>query len=170
MPPRRQPQRQTQAASSYLDPEVIAKRTKRHLDELEKSNYAEPSNALAGLEEDEDTPGGRSVKGKARQVVISDKCEWPGMPKKKSSHNVRTAVLYKKNLDKLVEDSGIATLPPEVPTYLRAAAPPPREPPRLTCSVCGYWGKYKCRKCAMPYCDLNCEGVHNETRCERRVV
>ena len=45
------------------------------------------------------------MKGKARQVVISDKREWPGMPKKKSSHNVRTAVLYKKNLEKLVEES-----------------------------------------------------------------
>ncbi|KAH9928687.1 uncharacterized protein B0H18DRAFT_245675 [Fomitopsis serialis] len=167
MAPRRQPQRQTQVAASYLDPEVIAKRTKRHLDELEKSNYAEQS---AGLEDDDDAPGGRSVKGKARQFVISDKREWPGMPKKKSSHNVRTAVLYKKNLEKLIDESGIANYPPEVPTYLSAAAPPPREPPRLICSVCGYWGKYKCRKCAMPYCDLNCEGVHNETRCERRVM
>lgn len=45
------------------------------------------------------------MKGKARQVIISDKREWPGMPKKKSSHNVRTAVLYKKNLEKLVEES-----------------------------------------------------------------
>lgn len=45
------------------------------------------------------------MKGKARQMVISDKREWPGMPKRKSSHNVRTAVLYKKNLDKLIEES-----------------------------------------------------------------
>ena len=103
--------------------------------------------------------------------------------------NVRTAVLYKKNLTVLLEESarssrrnsravvliaaalqGIEHLPPGVPTYLRAAAAAPAEPPRLLCSVCGYWGKYKCRRCAMPYCDLNCEGVHNETRCERRVI
>lgn len=70
----------------------------------------------------------------------------------------------------LTPSKGIATLPQDVPTYLRATAPPPQEPPRLICSVCGYWGKYKCRRCAMPYCDLNCEGVHMETRCERRVV
>lgn len=72
---------------------------------VQKSNYAETSTAIAGLEEDEDSPGGRSVKGKARQVVISDKRGWPGIPKKKSTHNVRTAVLYKKNLDKLIEES-----------------------------------------------------------------
>ena len=65
---------------------------------------------------------------------------------------------------------GIEHLPPDVPTYLRAVAPAPAEPRRLLCSVCGYWGKYKCKRCAMPYCDLNCEGVHNGTRCERRVI
>lgn len=65
---------------------------------------------------------------------------------------------------------GIANLPAHIPTYLTAATPPPRDPPRLLCSVCGHWGKYKCKRCVMPYCDLNCEGVHNETRCERRVI
>ncbi|KAI0925892.1 hypothetical protein AcW1_008203 [Taiwanofungus camphoratus] len=172
MPPRRQPARQAQASSSAkLDPDVVVKRTKRHLDELERSNYAEPSASalFPGLEEDEEVTGGRHGKGRARQV-ISDKKEWDGRKKKKSTMSVRTAVLYKKSLAVLIEESGIANLPPNVPTYLTAAAPPPREPPRLLCSVCGYWGKYKCKRCAMPYCDMNCEAVHNETRCERRVV
>ncbi|EIW57368.1 uncharacterized protein TRAVEDRAFT_37862 [Trametes versicolor FP-101664 SS1] len=170
MPPaRRQPARQAQAANAPLDPEVIAKRTKRHLDELERSNYSEPAGAGAGGEDEDEhgvAPGGRTAKGRARQTIISDKGKKP----KKSSMNVRTAVLYKKTLAVLIEDSGIEHLPPGVPTYLRAVAPPPREPPRMLCSVCGFWGKYKCRRCAMPYCDLSCEGVHNETRCERRVM
>ncbi|PCH42332.1 hypothetical protein WOLCODRAFT_38419, partial [Wolfiporia cocos MD-104 SS10] len=162
--------RQAQSSSTQLDPEVIAKRTKRHLDELERSNYSEPSGALfPGLDDDDDAPGGRSAKGRARQT-ISDKREWPGLHKKKSTMAVRTAVLYRKNFATLVDESGIAGYPPDVPTYLTAVVPPPREPPRLLCSVCGYWGKYKCQRCAMPYCDLNCEAVHNETRCERRVV
>ncbi|KAH9940978.1 hypothetical protein B0H21DRAFT_697327, partial [Amylocystis lapponica] len=169
--------RQSRAAApaAQLDPDVVAKRTKRHLDELERSNYTEPSSALLpGLDEDEETAGGRSAKGRARQT-ISDKREWDGKKKKKSSMNVRTAVLYKKSLAVLLEDRWegllrIANLPSNVPTYLTAVAPPPREPPRLLCSVCGYWGKYKCKRCAMPYCDMNCESVHNETRCERRVI
>ncbi|GBE88258.1 hypothetical protein BKA93DRAFT_827365 [Sparassis latifolia] len=174
MAPRRQPTRQTQAASSsaQLDPELVAKRTKRHLDELERSNYTEPSDALFhGLGEDEDGgAGGRSAKGRARRTV-SDKRQWDGKKKpKKSSMNVRTAVLYKKNLAVLLDESGIANYPPGVPTYLTAVAPPPLQPPQLFCSVCGFWGKYKCKKCAMPYCDLNCQGIHDETRCERRVV
>ncbi|CCM04969.1 uncharacterized protein FIBRA_07167 [Fibroporia radiculosa] len=104
MPPRRQPTRQAQAASAPVDPEVIAKRTKRHLDELERSNYAEPSSAFPGFEDDDETLGSRSVKGRARQT-ISDKREWDGKRKKKSTMNVRTAVLYKKNLSALLDES-----------------------------------------------------------------
>ncbi|EED81186.1 predicted protein [Postia placenta Mad-698-R] len=167
--PRRQPARKAHAASHQLDLEVIAKRTKRHLDELERSNYAEPSGNLFALDDDDEAGGGRSAKGRARQT-ISDKREWAGLKKKKSTMNVRTAVLYKKSLATLIDESGIANYPSDVPTYLTAVVPPPREPPRLLCSVCGYWGKYKCKRCAMPYCDMNCEGVHNETRCERRVI
>ncbi|EEB86952.1 hypothetical protein MPER_15915, partial [Moniliophthora perniciosa FA553] len=35
-----------------LAPEIIAKRTKRHLDELERSNYAEPTLLNDGDEDD----------------------------------------------------------------------------------------------------------------------
>lgn len=83
---------------------------------------------------------------------------------------VRTALLYQKSLAKHIEDSGISASPVDVPTYLTAATCPPTYPARVICTVCGYWGAYKCRRCAMPYCDLSCERVHEETRCERRVV
>ncbi|KAH9856526.1 hypothetical protein C2E23DRAFT_721448 [Lenzites betulinus] len=166
--------RQAQNPNAPLDPDVIAKRTKRHLDELERSNYSEPAGAGAGGEHQEDddgvAPGGRTAKGRARQATISDKRHWDGKKPKKSTMNVRTAVLYKKSLAVLIEDSGIEHMPPGVPTYLRAVAAAPREPRRMLCTVCGYWGKYKCKRCALPYCDLNCQGVHNETRCERRVM
>ncbi|KAI1797319.1 hypothetical protein LXA43DRAFT_408904 [Ganoderma leucocontextum] len=181
MPPgRRQPVRQAQNPSGPLDPEVIAKRTRRHLDELERSNYSEPAGGGAGADggqEDDDegaAPGGRTTKARARQTTISDKRQWEqaggSRRPKKSTMNVRTAILYKKNFTVLLEESGIEHMPSGVPTYLRAVASPPLDPPRLLCSVCGYWAKYKCKRCAMPYCDLNCEGVHNETRCERRVI
>ncbi|EGN99092.1 hypothetical protein SERLA73DRAFT_181906 [Serpula lacrymans var. lacrymans S7.3] len=166
---REQAARQVNAAKQILAPEIIAKRTKRHLDELERSNYAEPSFSLLG-DDEEDGGGGKYAKGRSRQT-ISDKRHFDITGKrKKSTMNVRTALLYRKNLSTLIEESGIAHLPAHVPTYLTAVTSPPREPTRLICSVCGYQGRYKCRRCAMPYCDLNCEGVHNETRCEKRVI
>ncbi|KAI0077883.1 hypothetical protein K474DRAFT_1642420 [Panus rudis PR-1116 ss-1] len=164
MPPRRHSVRQTVASSVQYDPEVIAKRAKRHLDELERSNYAEPSGAF-GVDEEEDG-GGR--KGRARQTISDKKTD--GGRKKKSTMAVRTAVLYKKTFTQLVEESGIMYLPAGTPTYLTAVTPPPREPPRLICSVCGYWGRYRCRRCGMAYCDRNCEETHEDARCERRVM
>jgi len=84
--------------------------------------------------------------------------------------NIRTALLYKKNLATLIEESGVGNLPPSVPGYHSAAVPPPKEPPRLFCTVCGYWGKYRCMKCALPFCSRDCEVNHEETQCEKRIV
>lgn len=138
--------------------------------------------------DDDDDTTGKSAKGRTR-AAISDRRTRPSDGKRhKSSMNIRTAVLYRKNFNTLLEESvsecthpqtyipdlilmkGVANLPPDVPTYLAATAPPPKELPRLLCSVCGYWGRYKCLRCAAPYCDLSCRGVHDETRCEKRVV
>ncbi|KAJ7220054.1 hypothetical protein GGX14DRAFT_585296 [Mycena pura] len=154
--------RQAHNAVVGLTPEVIAKRTKRHLAELERSNYSEPSSHVGEEEED-----GNYTKGRARQL-ISEKRTFniPGLKKKKSSMNVRTALLYRKNFAMLLEESNIDGFPSTVPTYLTAQAPPSNYPPRLICSVCGYWGRYKCRRCALPYCDQNCEGVSSENQFE----
>lgn len=159
---------------------------------MKRSNYAE-TNLLAGEDDEE----GVSKKGRARQT-ISDKRNLnilgssAAAKKKKSTMSVRTALLYRKNLATLIEESvsnatwsscalrqpaelpspvqNIASLPPSIPTYLTSITPPSAYPPRMLCSVCGYWGAYRCRRCAMPYCDRNCEAVHAETRCEKRVV
>ncbi|KAH8100928.1 hypothetical protein BXZ70DRAFT_137572 [Cristinia sonorae] len=163
--------RQAQAAkASSFDPEVVAKRTKRHLDELERSNsnYAETTGVLGFVDDEDGEAGGRTAKGRARQT-ISDKRAPEGGRKKKSTMNVRTAVIYRKTFTALLEDADLSSYPSSTATYLTAAAPPPSQPPRMICSVCGYFGRYRCKKCAMVYCDKNCEEVHEETRCERRV-
>ncbi|KJA26369.1 hypothetical protein HYPSUDRAFT_36679 [Hypholoma sublateritium FD-334 SS-4] len=171
---REQLARQNVAVVQTLAPDVIAKRTRRHLDELERSNYAEPT-LLAGVGDEDEEGGAKYAKGRGRQL-ISEKRNLniagnsPAARKKKSTMNVRTALLYRKNLATLIEESGIASLPSSVPTYLTASTIPSAYPPRMICTVCGYWGRYKCRRCAMSYCDMNCESVHAETRCERRVV
>ncbi|KAI0784173.1 hypothetical protein C8Q75DRAFT_780360, partial [Abortiporus biennis] len=165
MPPRRQSIRQTKSGTGQYDPEILAKRRKRHLDELERSNYTEGPGVLGG---DGDEGDSRGTKGRARHT-ISDKRLPEGARKKKSTMNVRNAVLYKKNLSQWLDESGIGSLPASGPSYLTAAAPPARTPPRMSCSVCGYFGKYRCKRCGMTYCDKNCEGVHLETRCERNV-
>ncbi|KAI0036559.1 hypothetical protein K488DRAFT_40881 [Vararia minispora EC-137] len=166
MPPRRQPTRQVQTNKNAPDAEVIAMRAKRHLDELERSNYLEESSGQFEADKDEE-----SVKTTKGRVLISDRrlAMLDGGRRKKSTHDVRSAVLYRKNLATLIDESGIADLPASIPTYLTAVVASPQEPSRVLCSVCGYWGSYKCMKCAMAYCDINCRSVHDETRCERRI-
>ncbi|TFK72971.1 hypothetical protein BDN72DRAFT_762649 [Pluteus cervinus] len=179
MPPKRtrdQLVRQAQAANLAISPDVIAKRTKRHLEELEarniRSNYAEPA-LLNAADDEESAAQGKYSKGRARHT-ISDKRSLKisgtsaAAKKKKSTMSVRTALLYRKNLGTLVDESNISSLP--VATYLTAQTCAPKYPARPICSVCGYWGSYRCQKCGVGYCDKQCEGVHDETRCERRVV
>ncbi|KAF8623685.1 hypothetical protein AX17_007383 [Amanita inopinata Kibby_2008] len=109
MAPKVREQHARQAHSSNLQaltPEVIAKRTRRHLEELERSNYTEPT--ILPFDDDEDM--GRNAKGRARQT-ISDKRNLnirgnsPAAKKKKSTMNVRTALLYRKSLATWVEES-----------------------------------------------------------------
>lgn len=71
-----------------------------------RSNYSEPT-LLAGEDDEE---GGKSAKSRARQT-ISDKRNLniagtsAAAKKKKSTMNVRTALLYRKNLATLIDES-----------------------------------------------------------------
>ncbi|KAJ3852552.1 Alpha/Beta hydrolase protein [Lentinula lateritia] len=112
-----------EATFSAFAPELLAKRSQNHLDELEKSNYSLSASVNVDEHDDEPTTGKYSTKGRARQTLISDKRDLklagnsPAATKKKSTMN------------------GIASLPPSVPTYLTAVTSPPKYPPRLICSA-----------------------------------
>ena len=69
----------------------------------QRSNYAEPS-ALS-LMGGEEATGAGIAKGRARDT-ISDRKPGPGVSgKRKSTLNVRGALLYKKNLQQLIDES-----------------------------------------------------------------
>ncbi|KAH8144622.1 uncharacterized protein LAJ45_11390 [Morchella importuna] len=51
--------------------------------------------------------------------------------------------------------------------YMAAASAPPTKPKRVFCEICGYWGKYRCQRCAARYCGLECGAVHTDTRCNK---
>lgn len=78
---------------------------------FQRSNYSEPSLGLAGAEDEGEAGGSRATKGRARQA-LSDKRAAELGKKKKSTMNVRTAVLYKKSFAVLLEESAsIRVLP-----------------------------------------------------------
>jgi hypothetical protein len=75
----------------------------------QRSNYAEPS-ILAGVGDEDEEVSNKYSKGRGRQT-ISDKRQLnlagnsPASRKKKSTMNVRTALLYRKNLATLIDES-----------------------------------------------------------------
>lgn len=52
-------------------------------------------------------------------------------------------------------------------TYNESRASPSTSgyPPRYFCTICGYWGKIKCRSCGTRVCGLDCYKVHEDSRC-----
>ncbi|KAG9102458.1 hypothetical protein FS749_000049 [Ceratobasidium sp. UAMH 11750] len=145
-------------ASVPTPPELIARRNKRHIEELERSNYGE---AKGGLD---------LAPGPAANRTRTTLADEGGKGRKKATNNVRTILLYRKNLNTIIEQAGLGSLPSHIPTYVTAAAPEATAPARMLCSMCSYWGRYRCSRCAEPYCSLGCQAVHSDTRCARRIV
>lgn len=92
------------AASAVLaSTEYISKRIRRHLNDLERTNYTEPSGGggnygLGKLQDDDDA--------EARDPGIDAKEEGGGKSRKKQgSKAVRQLILYRKNLAQLLDES-----------------------------------------------------------------
>ncbi|KAF9967321.1 Zinc finger HIT domain-containing protein 1, partial [Modicella reniformis] len=80
----------------------------------------------------------------------------------------RKPVLPRKPLNQLLEESGLLSgnyyyQNPNVPTYVTVAMGPSQYPNRQFCSMCGWKGIYRCKRCGMRYCDLRCLKTHEDT-------
>lgn len=95
--------RQTDQETSRRARSAVSRRQRNVKTEFasQRSNYAEPS-AHVGEEDEE----GKYTKGRARQLISEKRAfNIPGVKKKKSTMNVRTALLYRKNFATLLEES-----------------------------------------------------------------
>ncbi|KAB1202231.1 SWR1 complex subunit 6 [Morella rubra] len=71
----------------------------------------------------------------------------------------------------LLHEANLESLPPHVPSYLKAAVGPPSSTSRRHfCTVCGYAATYTCVKCGMRFCSCRCQNIHNDTRCQKFVA
>lgn len=65
-------------------------------------------------------------------------------------------------------DRLMAALLAEPPLRYHAARAAPSatdKPARRFCTICGYWGKIKCKNCGVRTCGLECYKVHEDSRC-----
>ncbi|GAA6016006.1 hypothetical protein JCM10207_006835 [Rhodosporidiobolus poonsookiae] len=156
---RRQPQRAAAPSNIIADSAYVARRVERHLTDLERTNYTEPTTGPSAYGDGDDDSKGPSA--------LADEKDAAGRKKKKSMA-VRSLLMYRKNLSTLLNEADLSSLPKGQPTYLTVAAPPSKRPPLQLCSVCGYKGRYACLRCGVKYCDVGCKTTHDESRCERR--
>ncbi|OMP02337.1 Zinc finger, HIT-type [Corchorus olitorius] len=71
----------------------------------------------------------------------------------------------------LLHEANLESLPPHVPSYLRAAVGPPSSSSRRHyCTVCGFTATYTCVTCGMRFCSYRCQNIHNDTRCMKFVA
>lgn len=71
----------------------------------------------------------------------------------------------------LLQEANLESLPPHVPSYLKAAVGPPSSTSRRHfCSVCGFTAGYTCVTCGMRFCSTRCQNIHKDTRCMKFVA
>lgn len=71
----------------------------------------------------------------------------------------------------LLHEANLESLPPHVPSYLKAAVGAPSSTSRRHfCTVCGSAANYTCVRCGMRFCSCRCQNIHNDTRCQKFVA
>ncbi|KAL4568401.1 hypothetical protein LXL04_024012 [Taraxacum kok-saghyz] len=91
--------------------------------------------------------------------------------KTRQAKALETAKKAPRTFLELLHDANLESLPPHVPSYLRAAVGPPSSTSRRDfCTVCGFSAKYTCVRCGMRFCAARCQNVHNDTRCLKFVA
>lgn len=69
------------------------------------------------------------------------------------------------------KQANLESLPPHVPSYLRAAVGPASSTSRRHfCTVCGSSANYTCVRCGIRFCSCRCQNIHNDTRCLKFVA
>ncbi|KAL7409643.1 hypothetical protein BDY24DRAFT_402521 [Mrakia frigida] len=141
-------------ASSKGGIEAGKKRLKRKLDDLERTNYTDPSTIQSSIHDDIPLPVTASSSAAPSRHRSSGKKPTPA---------VRTLLTpqYRKTLAALLDEH------PYDP-YLTSVALPPVPPPRKLCLPCGYVGAYACGKCGEWVCSKSCWELHDESGCDRR--
>ncbi|XP_010535349.1 PREDICTED: SWR1 complex subunit 6 [Tarenaya hassleriana] len=76
-----------------------------------------------------------------------------------------------KSFLELLNEANLESLPPHVPSYLRAAVGPPSSMSRRRfCTVCGFIANYTCLLCGIRFCSIRCQNIHKDTRCQKFVA
>jgi len=149
--------------AALMDTNMRAQAALARLDALEKDNAVYEAIELededeASMDDEEQRPTQKKApKGSKRKTRQARALEQVASTKKAP----------RSFLD-LLQEANLESLPPNAPSYLRAAVGPPSVGSRRHfCSVCGYTAPYTCPRCGARFCCARCQTLHNDTRCQK---
>ncbi|CAK9219572.1 unnamed protein product [Sphagnum troendelagicum] len=150
--------------AALLDSNTRAQAALARLEALEKDNAGahEPidldDDDEASPDEDEQRPHPKKqAKGSKRKTRQA-----------KALERVASIKKAPRSFLDLLQEANLEALPPNVPSYLRAAVGPPSVGARRHfCSVCGYLAPYTCTVCGARFCCSRCQTLHIDTRCQK---
>ncbi|XP_072953968.1 SWR1 complex subunit 6 [Typha angustifolia] len=105
------------------------------------------------------------------QVYIQKKQSKNMKRKTRQGRALENAKKAPRTFMEVLQEANLESLPPHVPTYLKAAVgPPSTRSRRHFCTVCGDSANYTCVRCGMRFCSCRCQVIHNDTRCLKFVA
>ncbi|KAG0467496.1 hypothetical protein HPP92_019076 [Vanilla planifolia] len=124
----------------------------------------------AGLEPAEVNDDGDASLDDEDQVYIQKK-QKGNKRKTRQAKALEKARRAPRSFLEILNEANLESLPPHVPTYLRAAVGPPSSSSRRHfCTVCGFIANYTCVRCGVRFCSCRCQVIHNDTRCLKFVA
>ncbi|KAG0469129.1 hypothetical protein HPP92_018457 [Vanilla planifolia] len=124
----------------------------------------------AGLEPAEVNDDGEASLDDEDQVYIQKK-QKGNKRKTRQAKALEKARRAPRSFLEILNEANLESLPPHVPTYLRAAVGPPSSSSRRHfCTVCGFIANYTCVRCGVRFCSCRCQVIHNDTRCLKFVA
>ncbi|KAL2629399.1 hypothetical protein R1flu_014085 [Riccia fluitans] len=152
-------------SSVLTDPNVRAQAALARLDALESDHNAVET---VDLDDDDEASLDDEEQGFREKKAAKGTKRKTRRAKAQAMERIGNSKKTPKTFLELLHEANLESLPPHLPSYLRAAVGPPSSGARRHfCTVCGYLASYTCTLCGARFCSCRCKVVHNDTRCQK---
>lgn len=159
-----------------MDFSAVQEARNRRLEALENDNYAAEQEALLLEGEEEYDPGIESEDEMAGRKRNARPRKRKQRRRQRGQRDIRLDGMktgiekWNKPTQAALEEENLSARPRLMVSSSQMVASPSSRPPRYFCSTCGYSAPYTCTRCFTRFCSVQCNLVHQETRCLKFTV